>query len=98
MIGDSDRLRMDAAVHIEALGELFNRLADRGDTEETSQKVCLMNALLKVEHALNGVTEEDFEGDSDEIEDDEDLDDEDDDSEDDDFGGANFSTLYCPYG
>lgn len=32
-----------------------------GDTEETSQKVCLMNALNNFEHVVNGIEETDFE-------------------------------------
>ena len=32
-----------------------------GDTEETSQKMCLMNALNNFEHVVNGIEETDFE-------------------------------------
>ena len=38
----------------------INEMPDKGDTSETSQKICLLNALGELEKNINGITDEDL--------------------------------------
>lgn len=55
-------LQAQAEVHIARLQQLIEQLPWRGDTEETSQKVCLQNALNALERNVTGLTADDLVG------------------------------------
>ena len=48
------------AEQTEQVRQLIVIMPDKGDKEEASQKLCLLNALSDLEHCVNGVTDEDM--------------------------------------
>ena len=55
-----DAFQKQCDPHLDALRELIGQVNEGGDTEETSQKLTLLNGLNQFEMALNGVQEEDL--------------------------------------
>lgn len=50
------------AIVDDALALARDSLKDGGDTEEESQLLCVVNALLSVDSAINGITHNDVKG------------------------------------
>ena len=55
-----DEFKQNAFLHTQSLRDLIETLDDEGDTEETSQRICLVNALNNLETCINGVEDSDF--------------------------------------
>ena len=56
-----ERFNTSAMMLVEQLNNLINSsLADGGDTEDTSQKLCLLNRLGNFEYAITGTTQADM--------------------------------------
>ncbi len=51
----------EARFHINRLGDVFNDMPNKGDKEDESQKICLINALKNLEAVINGTVSTDFE-------------------------------------
>ena len=47
---------------LDEIHDIVQKLPDKGDTEETSQKITLLNAVNKLYMCINGLTVEDLNG------------------------------------
>ncbi|KXS55233.1 MAG: hypothetical protein AWU57_332 [Marinobacter sp. T13-3] len=57
-----------AAKHLDALSDLIDRyVADAGNVEATSQKLCLKNRLAQLDNYVNGTTAEDMKASEEEL-------------------------------
>jgi hypothetical protein len=51
-----NRFRLRFQAHLDAIEKLIDEnIAENGDTEKTSQRICLLNRLNSLQAALNGV-------------------------------------------
>jgi hypothetical protein len=56
-----ERFQAQAQTQLDALQDLIENFAkDDGDTEKTSQRICLINRLNKLRYAFNGTTQNDL--------------------------------------
>jgi len=58
---DLSTFKMEMDYLCSQIEDLINEMPYKGNKEEDSQKVCLQNALNKLQQAVNGCEEEDFE-------------------------------------
>lgn len=54
------KFKLKADKHIEKLNDMIEKMPFKGNKEEDSQQVCLMNALRNFEITVNGLEPEDF--------------------------------------
>ena len=55
-----DAFTTDALRHVNGLRKVIERLPNKGNRCENSQKVCIMHSIIQIERLIESLTDDDF--------------------------------------